>query len=220
MRLGYDPTAMEGGDTFEERTVRFAQPVAHYAIVVAPDGRYLGVDADGATQVTETISDDLMWRRRGTRLEHPRSTVVLESAAADEDRWRLSCAGTPLEADGERGSSGALFYIARGPERLPSEYLEHLKTHGWVVLAAILPPDITGLLQRIACTDGVHQAPGRDGLQTRRPLPRPRAARRLGRGGRGLPTKLPRRQRPTVQRARRRCDRGPGRNPGGSTPLR
>ena len=154
MPVGYDSTAMEGGDTFQERAVRFAQPVSHYAMVVAPDGLYLGVDEDGATHVTETISDNLMWRRRGTRLEHALSSVVLESIEADEGRCRLTRAGAPLDANGQQASRGGVFSVTRGPEQFPSEYLAHLKTHGWVVLAAVLSPDITDSLQRIACTDG------------------------------------------------------------------
>ena len=145
---------MKGGDTFQERTLRFAQPVNHYAMIAGPDGRFLGADADGDTHTTDTISDGLMWHRRGGSLEHARSSTVIQSDQADDGRWRLSCAGKPLDADGRPGSLGALFFITRGPERLPSEYLAHLKTHGWACLAAILPPDITDSLQRIACTDG------------------------------------------------------------------
>ena len=145
---------MQGGDTFEERAVRFRQPATHYAMVVGPDGRFLGTYDDGATHVTETISDDLMWRRRGARLEHAGSSVELESSEAGEGRFRLTWDGTPLDADGHPGSHGAPFSIVRGPEQLPSAYLAHLKAHGWVCLAAILPPDIADSLQRIACTDG------------------------------------------------------------------
>ena len=148
---------MKGGDTFEERAVRFAQPAAHYAMFVAPDGRFLGADEDGATLVTETISDDLMWRRRGTRLEHEGSSVALECAAAEEGRCTLTRGGTPLNSNGHPASTGTPFSMVRGPEQLPSAYLAHLKAHGWACLAAILPPDITDSLQCIACTDGYSQ---------------------------------------------------------------
>ena len=146
--------AMKGGDTFTERAVRFAQPVAHYEMVVAADGRFLGVDPDGDVHVTEAISDDLMWRRRDGRLEHSQSSVVLACGATDGDRHTLSYAGKPLDAHGRPSSEGAAFSIVRGPEQLPSASLAHLKTYGWVCLAAILPPEITDSLQRIAGTDG------------------------------------------------------------------
>ena len=65
------------------------------------------------------------------------------------NRWMRTAARAP---------SARCFSSTRGPERLPSEYLAHLKTHGWACLAAILPPDITDSLQRIACTDGYSAA--------------------------------------------------------------
>ena len=149
---------MKGGDTFAERTVRFAQPVAYYEMVVAADGRFLGVDRDGVIHVTEAISDDLMWRRRDGRLEHARSSVVLACSAAGDDRYALSCpdarTGKLLDAQGRSSSEGTTFSIVRGPEQLPSESLAHLNTHGWVCLAGILPPEISDSLQRIAGTDG------------------------------------------------------------------
>ena len=157
---------MKGGDTFEERAVRFAQPAAHYAMVVAPDGRFLGADENGKTHVTETISDDLMWCLRGTRLEHESSSVALECGAAGEGRYTLTRGGTPLDANGQPASNGAPFSMVRGPEQLPSAYLTHLRAHGWACLAAILPPDITDSLQRIACTDGhSHRTPDRSRRQ-------------------------------------------------------
>ena len=145
---------MKGGDTFEERAVRFRQPAAHYAMVVGPDGRFLGADEDGATHVTDTISDDLMWHRRRDRLEHAKSSAALDLTETEAGGCRLTCDGTPLDAHGHRESPGAPFSIVQGSELLPSEYLAHLKAHGWTCLAAILSPDIIDSLQRIACTDG------------------------------------------------------------------
>lgn len=157
---------MKGGDTFQERAVRFAQPTSRYAMVVAPDGRFLGLDEDGAIHATEAVSDTVMWRRRGARLEHVQSPVVLESSPADGRRYGLTHGGTPLDANGRRGCPDAPFSIVQGPEQLPSAYLAHLKTHGWVCLAEILPPDIIDSLQRIACTDGhSHRTPDRSRRQ-------------------------------------------------------
>ena len=145
---------MKGGDTFEERTVSFCQPSSHYTMVVSVDGRFLASDEHGETYLTETISDDLMWRVKGPCLEHARSFVVLELSAAEAGRFQLTVDSTPLDADGKLGSIGASYFIEQGPERQPSEYLEHLSKNGWVCLAAILSPDIVDALQRIACTDG------------------------------------------------------------------
>ena len=123
-------------DEFAERTVRFAEPTSHYAMAIAPDGRFLAADESGTVSSADEVSDAAMWRHTGTRLEHavhPVAVPVTEARAEFRN---------------------TRFAITRGPERLPSEYLAHLDTHGWVCLAAILPPTITDALQRIACTDG------------------------------------------------------------------
>ena len=145
---------MKGRDTFAERVIHVPQPTSHYTMVIGVDGRFLGIDEDGATYVTETVSDDLMWRRRGASLEHARSSVLLKLSTADANEYHVTDDGTPLDAEGNRASVGAPYSLVQGPEKLPSDYLEHLATHGWVCLSAILPPDIIDSLQRIACTDG------------------------------------------------------------------
>ncbi len=145
---------MKGGDSFQERTVCVLEPASHYAMAVGVDGRFLGSVDDGETHVTETISDDLMWRVRGERLEHAQTGVVLEMSAVEVGGFQLSVNGIPLDADGRRGPIAEPYAIVQGPERLPSEYLAHLTENGWVCLAAILSPDIVDSLQKIACTDG------------------------------------------------------------------
>ena len=157
---------MKGIDTFEERTVCVSQPTSHYTMVVGADGRFLGSDDDDETHITETISDSLMWRVRGEHLEHAQTAVVLELSTAEADRFQLSVNGVPLDADGRPGPNGAPYSIVHGPERLPSEYLLHLKENGWVCLAAILSPGIVDSLQRVACTDGyADQSPDRSQRQ-------------------------------------------------------
>ena len=123
-------------------------------MVVGTDGRFLGSGENGATHVTETISDSLMWRVQGNRLEHTRTSVVLALSAAEAGQYQLSVDGVPLDIEGQRDKISAPYSIVQGPEKLPSEYLEHLTTNGWVCLAEILSPDIVDSLQRIACTDG------------------------------------------------------------------
>ena len=157
---------MKGGDTFEERTVRFPQPTSQYTMVVNADGRFLGSDEHGTLQVTETISDDLMWCARGERLEHALSSAVLALSTVEAGRYQLTVDGAPLNADGRPGSTGAAYALVHGPERLPSEYLTDLTENGWICLAAILSPDIVDSLQRIACTDGYSdQSPDRSSRQ-------------------------------------------------------
>ena len=139
--------SMKPKDTFSERAVRFVRADFHYSMVVAPDGRFLGADGGGALTLSDEISDDLMWRFDEGRLRHGVVSVSLdlEDGAAG---WRLAKGG--VKPDGVRGP----FTVIHGPERLPSEYLDHLREHGWVCLAAVLAPEIVDGLQRIAGTDG------------------------------------------------------------------
>ena len=143
---------MKSADTFEERTVFVPQPTFHYVMAVGEDGRFLGIN-DDEIHVTGTISDDLMWRVRGERLEHAQTGVVLKLSKADAGRFQLSLEGIPLDAKGCPSREGSSYSIVRGPECLPSEYLQHFTENGWVCLASILSPDIVDSLQRIACTD-------------------------------------------------------------------
>ena len=50
------------------------------------------------------------------------------------------------------GSDEVYFHICHGPEKLPSEYLEHLQREGWVCLNSILQPEIVERLERVSCT--------------------------------------------------------------------
>ena len=144
-------------DVFEERTVKFAPPATRYAMAVAPDGRFLAADESGALSATEEISDATMWRRTESGLRNAVHPATLEVANGS------TVANAPVEGQ----ASATTYAVAHGPELLPSEYLAHLRTHGWVCLAAILPPPITDALQRIACTDG-HA--GRSPDRTRRQI--------------------------------------------------
>ncbi len=140
---------MKPRDTFSERVVPFARPDSRFSMVVAPDGRFLGADGGGALALTDAISDDLMWRLDGGRLRHSAASAVLD-LAGDHGACRLATGGVGIEPEGVGGP----FAVIHGPERLPSEYLDHLREHGWVCLVAILAPEIVDALQRIAGTDG------------------------------------------------------------------
>ena len=138
---------MKPNDTFSERAVRFAPSAAHFTMVVAGDGRFLGADDRGGLFLTDDISDDLMWRREGGRLCHVGSSLVVD-VEGEDGNVRLTRDGAGALPD------AGTFALVHGPERLPSEYLNHLREHGWVVLVSVLAPAIVDALQRIAGTDG------------------------------------------------------------------
>ena len=148
-------------DVFEERAVRFNEPALRYAMAVAQDGRFLAVDDSGALSVADEVSDAAMWRHEGARLEHAIHPVPLAVSNAENGGCRLAPDDRSVRTVGDCTTSES-YTIVHGPELLPSEYLAHLRTHGWVCLAAILAPEITDALQRIACTDRyAHRSPDR-----------------------------------------------------------
>ncbi len=160
---------MRPRDTFDERVVACARPERHHAMALAPDGRFLAADDSGTLAVTDMVADAAMWHLDGATLRHYRGTVELQvdpdgPPCHGSDRHGAECRlhrdGRPIRVDGI--ADDAPLRIVHGPERLPSEYLDHLRTHGWVCLAAVLAADTVDDLQRIAGTDGhSHRRPDR-----------------------------------------------------------
>lgn len=158
-------TVMVPQDVFEERAVRFTEPESRFAMALASDGRFLAVDQSGTLSVADEVSDAAMWHHVGARLEHAIHPVALAVSGAENGDCRLSPADRSVRAGGACTTT-ASYTIVHGPELLPSEYLGHLRTHGWVCLATILAPGITDALQRIACTDHyAHRSPDRSRRQ-------------------------------------------------------
>ncbi len=152
-------------DVFDERTVRFAEPTSRHVMALAADGGFLGVDESGALSVAEEVSDAAMWRREGARLQHAIHPVALAATDTGNGGCRLAPTDGSIRVLGDSKAVRSCTVLP-GPELLPSEYLAHLKTHGWVCLAAILAPEITDALQRIACTDRhAHRSPDRSRRQ-------------------------------------------------------
>ena len=146
-------------DAFEERAVRFTEPAARYDMALSQDGHFLAVDESGALSVADEVSDAAMWRQEGARLKHAKYPVALAVTRTGDGGCRLSPTDVSIHMTGDCTTERP-YTIVHGPELLPSDYLAHLKTHGWVCLAAILAPEITDALQRIACTDRyAHRSP-------------------------------------------------------------
>ena len=131
---------------FEERAVRFPRPTHHFALVVAADGRFLASESTGLT-LTETISDAVVWAEADSSLRHPDTDTQIRLEGPEGNR-RLKASGVASSF-----APDASFQQIHGPELRPSEYLKHLRDHGWVVLNSIVSPNTVESLERIACTD-------------------------------------------------------------------
>ena len=133
---------MEQHAEFQERPVTQRRAPHHFVFLTAPDGSMLGVDDDGALGLHGDGDDRVIWDRAAGGLRHA-ATGKAFAADVDDDTCMLPVGGKDVR-----------LRVTHGPERLPSEYLEHLKREGWVCLTCILPPDIVDGLQSIAGTDG------------------------------------------------------------------
>ena len=143
-------------ELFQERVVRVERPSAHWTLLRAPDGEFLGVSDDGGLAVFDYVDDKAIWEsvESGTAYRHVVTDLVLEMEAMGTARGcYLSHKGTRLASDGSAAvDAGAIFSPGHGPAHLPSEYLKTLKENGWVCLPSIIAPDVVEELERISCT--------------------------------------------------------------------
>ena len=126
---------------FQERVVKIEPPKHHFVFLIAPDGSMLGLDESSKLALHDEADDRVIWDRTPEGIKHGATGKDI-STDIDEDVCTLSV-----------GSDEMTFTTYHGPEKLPSEYLEHLKREGWVCLTCILPPDILEDMERVAGTD-------------------------------------------------------------------
>ena len=145
---------MTDPDLFQERVLKVPIPDRHYLILVAPDGNYLGVDQDGFTTTYPHANDRIMWDESGAgSFRHVLADTEIVKKSADGDGCQLSLEGTLLDGLGKPTGESAMYNVAQGPEKLPSEYLQFFRENGWVCLTSILSQDLVEALEKVACTD-------------------------------------------------------------------
>ena len=124
----------------EPTIITLERPEHHYVLLVAADGGMLGLDDNGDSALCDEAGDHVIWDRAGRGVRHVATGRVLPADTAN---------GTCTV---RVGSNDVRFRVSHGPEKLPSEYLEHLRREGWVCLNSILPGEIVERLERVACT--------------------------------------------------------------------
>ena len=145
---------MTDPDIFQERVLKVPIPDRHYLILVAPDGNYLGVDQDGFTTTYPHANDRIMWDESGAgSFRHVLADTEIVKKSVDGDGCQLSLEGTLLDGLGKPTGESAMYNVAQGPEKLPSEYLQFFRENGWVCLTSILSQDLVEALEKVACTD-------------------------------------------------------------------
>ena len=135
---------MEDIDTaFQETVTRFDRPTDHYQLLATASGDFLRYDG-ARFDASGVLDDAAIWRRSGTGYQH----VVSGAEVVREGATQLTFDARPVAVDDQQE-----FSEAHGPERLPSEYLEHFRSNGWVCLTSVLDPEIVRGLEEVACTD-------------------------------------------------------------------
>ena len=126
---------------FQERVVKVERPKYHFVLLIAIDGTMLGLEDGGDLALFDEADDRVIWDRTADGVRHVASGVKLAVEIDD-----TTCV-FPV------GKEEMTFTISHGPEKLPSEYLEHLQREGWVCLTCILSPEVVEGLERVAGTD-------------------------------------------------------------------
>ncbi|MCY4093660.1 MAG: phytanoyl-CoA dioxygenase family protein [Gammaproteobacteria bacterium] len=126
---------------FQERVVRVKLPTHHFKYLTTHDGSMLGLNDAGDLVLCEEADDQVIWDVEPNGLQHVATQNNLDA--------KFESGQCLISFDGDTN----VFSIDHGPEKLPSEYLEHLKQEGWVCLTRILTEDVVDSLQRVAGSD-------------------------------------------------------------------
>lgn len=142
-------------ELFQERVVRVEKPSAHFTLLRAPNGSFLGTSNKSELSTFDYVDDKAIWEyvQDAHAYRHVVTGLQLKAESADAgDGCYLRYKGVPLVSDGSEANEGAVFAPGHGPAHLPSEYLKSFKQNGWVCLPSIIAPDTIEELERVSCT--------------------------------------------------------------------
>ena len=122
----------------QETVTRFDPPKHHYALLYAAGGELIA-QQNGNIVLTAEADDRVIWDLSGDTLTHVLGNAELR---VSNDRVKVTI--------DDQLVAGRL---AHGPELLPSEYLNHIREHGWCCMTSILDPDLLEAMEKVGCTD-------------------------------------------------------------------
>ena len=145
---------MPKDELFQETVTRVERPSAHFTLLRALDGEFLGA-SDNELATFDYVDDKAIWEsvEGSDAYRHVITGLLLEAESADSANGQiLRHDGAPLASDGTVANEGAIFSPGHGPAHLPSESLESFKQNGWVCLPSVIVPEIVEELERLSCT--------------------------------------------------------------------
>ena len=127
-------------EPLRETVVRLEAPRHRFSLLQTPEGDFLGVgDADGLAVLGEADDRVLCEQVSGGYRHAATGRDVMIAPAADGDNV-VTFRGCAVGPDGRPAARPERFRAARGPARMPSEYLREFRERGWVCLYAVLDP--------------------------------------------------------------------------------
>ena len=132
---------MSSQEEFQETIVSIGRPTHFYHFLVGEDGSLLGLDDDRKLVTCVDADDRVVWDHQDGGVKHVATGTAL-TVELENDICVVVVEGKPRP-----------FKLEQGPEKLPSEYLSHMRREGWVCLTCILSEDIVDGLQKTAGTD-------------------------------------------------------------------
>jgi len=124
----------------QPQIVTLERPRHHYILLFAANGSMLGLKENGDLALCDDADDRVIWDRTADGLKHVATGTDIAVDFGDEVCTLFI------------GSEDVELHTGHGPEKLPSECLEHLRREGWACLNSILSPEIVERLERVACT--------------------------------------------------------------------
>lgn len=138
---------------FSPTIVSFSKPKKHYSYLNDANGDWLATIDGESLFLQGHVDDAAIWDEFEDGFKHVQTGMRLTATNTTmESTCRLSTAEGYLNNQGAVGDPGD-FFVAHGPELLPSEYLEMLQDQGWVSLTCVLSPSVVEGLQRVGCVD-------------------------------------------------------------------
>ncbi|MEM7018132.1 MAG: phytanoyl-CoA dioxygenase family protein [Pseudomonadota bacterium] len=125
-----------------ETVHKLEKPTHHFSYLTAADGSFLSLDEAGNCRTVTYADDSVIWDKVAAGFKHAASGKMADIKGNTEGTCEI-----------ELGGETRQFQVEHGPEKLPSEYLEHFFEHGWVCLTCVLPDEVVEGLEQIAGTD-------------------------------------------------------------------
>ena len=142
-------------EQFAETVTKFEHPERFYYFLEFEDGAYLGVNEDRELCISCVGDDQIVWESLddGRKFRHVASGETVTLAPCASGKVNATHRGELVTQDDDPSGKAYELSVVRGPDQLPSSYLNHMHEHGWVCMSAILRPEVVDGLEKVSGTE-------------------------------------------------------------------